>query len=605
VQLDSSTGAANLYPHDCIIDRCYIHGNAMGSVRRGIQLGGYNNSVIDSYIFNCKCVYGKGIEAQAIACWQGSGPYKIHGNYLEASTENVLFGGSSSTANLYVIPSDVEITGNYFSKPLGWMNAIIPAPVVTPSTTAGGTLPAGTYYYQVVALGTGSNDQTSYTLNSALAEVTVVADGSNSPTLNWAAVAYSDSTDPRTTTAYLIYRTQQASVPNTSRTMVMFVQQAGTTFVDTGALATTPYTYTTPAGIGPTPPDHTSGDLYSVKNLLEFKNIQRCVVEGNVLENCWTNAQGGTALLFTPRSNEYSNMTAAQKLATTSPNVVAGDTLVQNNEFRHCAGAWAVAGVDDLCTDPNRAISRRVYFNNNLCWDMTDQFSYNHHARGMQLYTPYDLTSNHNTVIETGIFSSARGVVNSPTRNETHTNNIYCNDLGSDNPQLTGPNGFFSAVVSVNPVYQRNLIIQSTPATVNLAAWQAQVPDSYTLDGLAGAGFTDMAAGNFKLDYTSPYVGKALDGTDLGVNWTTLQAKIAGVATGMASFPKAGDGPAVVTVTDQSAPPVVPVPVVAPVPAPAPAPALTLTATQASAIVGALRAMRDAIDIILVILGPK
>jgi hypothetical protein len=71
-----------------------------------------------------------------------------------------------------------------------------------------------------------------------------------------------------------------------------------------------------------------------------------------------------------------------------------------------------------------------------------------------------------------------------------------------------------------------------------------------------------------------------------------------------ATFPKTGDGPAVVTITDPSAPvPVPPAPVVV-APA-APAPVITLTAQQASAISAALSAVRDAINIIIGVLAPK
>ena len=74
-----------------------------------------------------------------------------------------------------------------------------------------------------------------------------------------------------------------------------------------------------------------------------------------------------------------------------------------------------------------------------------------------------------------------------------------------------------------------------------------------------------------------------------------------------AVFPKAGDGPAVVTVTDPSVPVVAPVPVVvAPAPTAPPAPStITLTAQQASAISAALSAVRDAINIIIGVLAPK
>ena len=41
-----------------------------------------------------------------------------------------------------------------------------------------------------------------------------------------------------------------------------------------------------------------------MKNLIEFKNARNVIVDGNVLENSWTDAQIGYAVLFTVRSEE-------------------------------------------------------------------------------------------------------------------------------------------------------------------------------------------------------------------------------------------------------------------------------------------------------------
>src|SRR6185369_17397785 len=51
--------------------------------------------------------------------WNGPGPFHIINNYLEASGENILFGGADpSIANL--VPSNIEIRHNYIFKPLRW-----------------------------------------------------------------------------------------------------------------------------------------------------------------------------------------------------------------------------------------------------------------------------------------------------------------------------------------------------------------------------------------------------------------------------------------------------------------------------------------------------
>lgn len=103
-------------PTDIVLDRCYIHGRDELNLSRGVALNGARQAIIDSYISECHAV---GFDSQAICGWNGPGPFKIVNNYLEASGENVLFGGADPTIQ-GLVPSDIESRGNYCSKPLSW-----------------------------------------------------------------------------------------------------------------------------------------------------------------------------------------------------------------------------------------------------------------------------------------------------------------------------------------------------------------------------------------------------------------------------------------------------------------------------------------------------
>ena len=62
-------------------------------------------AVVDSYLSN---LHEVGADSQAIAGWNGPGPFKIVNNYLEGAGENVMFGGADPRIpNL--VPSDIEI----------------------------------------------------------------------------------------------------------------------------------------------------------------------------------------------------------------------------------------------------------------------------------------------------------------------------------------------------------------------------------------------------------------------------------------------------------------------------------------------------------------
>lgn len=98
------------------IDRSYIHGFDTQDVQRGVSLNSAETTISNSYISE---VHGIGFDTQAIAGWNGPGPYHIINNYLEAAGENIMFGGSDS-AMAELTPADIEIRRNYLFKPLRW-----------------------------------------------------------------------------------------------------------------------------------------------------------------------------------------------------------------------------------------------------------------------------------------------------------------------------------------------------------------------------------------------------------------------------------------------------------------------------------------------------
>jgi hypothetical protein len=103
-------------PHHLVVDRCWVHGDPARGGRRGLALNARHVAVVDSYFSDWK---GEGEETQAIAGWNGPGPFRIANNHLEAAGVNLLFGGADpSLVNL--VPSDIEIHGNHFVKPVAW-----------------------------------------------------------------------------------------------------------------------------------------------------------------------------------------------------------------------------------------------------------------------------------------------------------------------------------------------------------------------------------------------------------------------------------------------------------------------------------------------------
>jgi hypothetical protein len=115
-QSDGGMGHPNQLPDSITFDRVYMHGSPTQDVLEGIQGNVTNIAVVDSYISDIHLSLS---DSQAFIAYFTPGPIKLVDNYLSATTEDVMFGGSGGTNNPYV-PSDIEIRRNNFYKPLSW-----------------------------------------------------------------------------------------------------------------------------------------------------------------------------------------------------------------------------------------------------------------------------------------------------------------------------------------------------------------------------------------------------------------------------------------------------------------------------------------------------
>ena len=107
------------HPRLITIERAYIHGHPTRGAKRGVALNSGNTTIRDSWVSDIQLV---GAETQAIAGWNGTGPYRIENNHLSAAGVNLMFGGSDpKIANL--VPSDITIRRNRFTKNLKWRTA--------------------------------------------------------------------------------------------------------------------------------------------------------------------------------------------------------------------------------------------------------------------------------------------------------------------------------------------------------------------------------------------------------------------------------------------------------------------------------------------------
>ena len=459
-------------PYDFVLDRLYVHGDPEVGQKRGISLQSRDTAVINSWVSDCK---GIGQDTQAIGGHNGPGNWLIENNYLEGAGENVLIGGADPPIQ-NLVTTNVVFRNNHLSKPLAWRDPILAAPpnVIAAATPGAGSLPAGTYYYKVVARKLSYQGRTAVSVASSEVSATLIADGG--VTISWTPVA--------TAQEYLVYG-------RTSNNENVFWTTKTPYFTDTGEAGSTGK----PA----------SGTKWSVKNIFELKNAQDVVIEGNVFENLWVADQPGYPIVFTPRNQNGK-----------APWAVVQRIMFRNNVVRHTAGGVNILGTDNLAPSQR---TNDITIVNNIFDDLTASIW--GVARVFQLGGGPDTTTiDHNLAIttQTTIYWLYGGSATAPTpiTNLKITNNMSVHNLYglNGNNQSTGLKAF-NAYMSPTGVFCRNTLAggkassyAGIPCGVSVnffptvADWQSE--------------FVSSTEGDYHLVSTSKFKNVGTDGKDLG-----------------------------------------------------------------------------------------
>lgn len=112
---ESSQTTANT-ANNLIVDRSYVHGGPSLQLTRCVALNSASTAIVDSWLGECHSNQG---DSQAIAAWNGPGPFLIQNNHLEAGHEVIAFGGGTFTVS-GGSPSDITIRGNHVMRPVEW-----------------------------------------------------------------------------------------------------------------------------------------------------------------------------------------------------------------------------------------------------------------------------------------------------------------------------------------------------------------------------------------------------------------------------------------------------------------------------------------------------
>ncbi len=242
----------------------------------------------------------------------------------------------------------------------------------------------------------------------------------------------------------------------------------------------------------------------NVKNLLEFKNAQRALVEGNIFENIFPDGQNGFALLITPRNQDG-----------TAPWSVTQDITIRLNKFINLGQGINISGRDDIRTSQ---ITRRLLIENNVI-EVTGLGGAQ--ARIFQILNgPIDVTIRHNTGFTIPSAFTAYSENNPKADQFDFRDNILTNGtLGFSGTATVGATTTLAAWFT-NATFTKNAMIGGSSA-------QNPTGNFFPANN-AAVGFVNFATGNYTLAAGSAFRNAATDGKDLGADIGALVAAGAG-----------------------------------------------------------------------------
>lgn len=234
--------------------------------------------------------------------------------------------------------------------------------------------------------------------------------------------------------------------------------------------------------------------LWDIKNLLEFKNAQRVLVEGNLFENCWPNAQSGFALLLTPRNQNN-----------TAPWSVVQDITIRFNTFVNIAQGINMSGYD--APNISQRTSRILIQNNVL--NVTNLGMGGDGRLFQVLNGPTDVIFDHNT----GFCTNAYMVSDGSPKTDFF---IFKNNLVSKATYGFIGSGTGTANTTLAMYFNPNWEVTHNAVIGGSAI--GYPAGSYFPANIAAVGFVNYAGGDYRLTASSPYNNLGTDGKDLGAD---------------------------------------------------------------------------------------
>jgi hypothetical protein len=277
------------------------------------------------------------------------------------------------------------------------------------------------------------------------------------------------------------------------------------------------------------------GNPFIIKNLLELKNAQRVLIDGNIMENSWGGfSQVGFAILLTPKNQAGGNG------SNLCPICLVTDVTIRYTFISHVAAGMQIANA--VSDNGGAALNGERYSIHDIVIDDIDGVKYNGAGEFAQVSMGsgaallQNVTINHVTAFPPNrlFIIGAQVAATSQMKNFVFTNNIV--NAGTYPVWSTGGGGKANCAFHNSPfttfdacfssyTFAANAIIDS-PST---AKWP---PKNFLPASAAAVRFTNYNSGNggdYHLQPSSPFKNAGTDRKDLGADVDAVRAATAGV----------------------------------------------------------------------------
>ncbi|HEY2851620.1 MAG TPA: Ig-like domain-containing protein [Gemmatimonadaceae bacterium] len=250
--------------------------------------------------------------------------------------------------------------------------------------------------------------------------------------------------------------------------------------------------------------------VWTVKNLFELKNAQRVLVEGNIFENHWPDAQAGDAILMKSVNQDG-----------TAPWSVTRDVTFRYNHVRNVSGGINLAAHPEA--SPVVPMSNILISNNLL--ENVNVGVFTGPGRLLEILNgPANMTIEHNTLLNSDASNAAVMMDVTPPQMASF---VFRNNIMSHGQYGFEGSGAGSGTAALNYYAAPGWIFQGN-VIYGVSASQYPSGNGYPATSTL-IGFVDFTGGNYRLLATSPYAKQATDGADPGADLDTIDRLTQGV----------------------------------------------------------------------------